>query len=326
MLADLWSGLEVRHLAALRAVADEGTFAAAAARLGYTQSAISQQIAALEKIAGQSLLRRTRGRKPLGLTDAGTLVLRHGEAILARANALQADLASLEQGAAGPVRVGTYPSVGLRILPALLPAFAREAPAVEVQLHESNSDGELLALIEAGALDLAFCMLPLKEGPFGALELLRDPWLLIAPAGSAAPGNGAGSDVPFGASQALLSFRTCPAIEEIESLLQRWGVQHTTVFRSDDNATLQSLVGAGLGIAFMPRLTIDLSDPRTVVLDVRSELTPRRIALAWHRDRHQGAALHTFVKAARAVARQLQDEIDTLPPDRQAPISRRLPS
>src|SRR5205085_12004124 len=116
-VADRWLGLELRHLAALKAVAEEGTFARAGARLGYTQSAISQQIAALERIAGARLLERPPGRRPDGLTAAGKVVLRHGAAMLARGHAVEADLAAAADGTTGTLRLGIYQSVGVHVLP-----------------------------------------------------------------------------------------------------------------------------------------------------------------------------------------------------------------
>jgi DNA-binding transcriptional LysR family regulator len=306
---DLWQGLEVRHIAALRTIAEQGTFAGAAAQLGYTQSAISQQIAALERITGETLLERVRGRKPLGLTEPGRLVLRHGEAILARVQAVQADLQALSEGAAGPLRIGTYPSVGVHILPELLPRFAEAWPELEVQLRESNSDRELLGWVEQGELDLTFCMLPLVEGPFEAMELLDDPWLMVLSASSALVHNGGDKHEELPALQPLLCFRTCPTLPEIESLLRNRGLEPVVVFRSDDNATLQSLVAAGVGAAFMPCLTVDLRDPRTVFVDVREQLPPRRVGIAWHRDRHRSAASHAFVEAASGVGAKLEAEI-----------------
>src|SRR5438093_13125884 len=101
---DNWLGLELRHLIALKAVADEGSFGRAARHLGYTQSAISQQIASLERIVGQRVLERPGGPKPVSLTEAGTLLLKHSEAISARIQAAQADLGALEAGEAGPLR------------------------------------------------------------------------------------------------------------------------------------------------------------------------------------------------------------------------------
>jgi len=96
MAGEWWSGVEVRHLVALRAVAEEGSFRRAAVRLGYVQSAISHQIAALESLSGRRLIDRSRGTRPLALTPAGTILLRHADAVIARVQAAQADLAALD--------------------------------------------------------------------------------------------------------------------------------------------------------------------------------------------------------------------------------------
>ncbi|MDX6508743.1 MAG: hypothetical protein QOG81_495, partial [Gaiellaceae bacterium] len=92
MEPDRWLGVELRHLAALEAVSREGSFGRAATALGYTQSAVSQQIATLERIVGEKLIERPGGPKPVSLTEAGRLLLRHAEAIVARIAAAQADL------------------------------------------------------------------------------------------------------------------------------------------------------------------------------------------------------------------------------------------
>ena len=84
---DHWLGIDLRHLAALQAVATEGSFHRAAERLGYTQSAVSQQIAGLERIVGMRLVHRPGGPRPISLTEAGHLLLRHGDAMLARLRA-----------------------------------------------------------------------------------------------------------------------------------------------------------------------------------------------------------------------------------------------
>src|SRR6187549_686073 len=134
-----WLGLELRHLVALKAIAEEGTFGRAARRLGYTQSAISQQIATLERIVGQRLIDRPGGPRPVSLTEAGELLLRHADAIAAR---LQAAQAALDAGDAGPLRIGTYQSVGAKVLPALLREFTEEWPKVDITLRESSDDRE----------------------------------------------------------------------------------------------------------------------------------------------------------------------------------------
>lgn len=298
--SDGWTGLQVRHLAALKAVAEEGTFARAAARLGYTQSALSQQIAALERIVGKPLLERLPGRRPTGMTPSGGVMLRHADAMLARLQAVQADLAAVVDGTAGTLRVGTYQSVGIHLLPSLLPRFSAAWPQVEVQLRESASDYELLELVERGELDLTFCMLPLEEGPFASVELLADPYVLVLPRDSSLAGRRR-LTVREIAALPLIGFRSCRNEHRIEAMLRGRGLEPSIVFRSDDNATVQALVAAGMGAALMPRLTVDLDDSRTLHVDVGELFPPRLLGVVWHSDRERSPALSAFVEIAQDV-------------------------
>src|SRR5260221_6529326 len=100
-----WAGVELRHLIALQAVAEERSFGRAAERLGYTQSAVSHQIAALEGLVGERVIERGRGQRSIELTQAGALLARHADAIVARLRAAQADYAAFTEGAAGLLRV-----------------------------------------------------------------------------------------------------------------------------------------------------------------------------------------------------------------------------
>ena len=88
----LWPSLEVRHLLALAAVTETGTFSRAAEELGYTQSAVSQQIGALERIVGTPVFERPGGPRPVRLTPAGEILLTHARAVLARVSSASADL------------------------------------------------------------------------------------------------------------------------------------------------------------------------------------------------------------------------------------------
>src|SRR5918994_5110584 len=184
MRPDGWLGVELRHLAALQAVAEEGSFGRAAERLGYTQSAVSQQIQALERVVGQRLVERPGGPRRVSLTEAGELLLRHAAGIVARLQAAQADLAAFAEGSAGTLRVGTFQSVGARVLPRLLRTFTETWPDVAVQLTEAADDGALLDAVERGELDFTFVMLPAEEGPFESLELMRDPYVVVLPSDS----------------------------------------------------------------------------------------------------------------------------------------------
>src|SRR5918999_2924433 len=184
MEPDRWLGLDLRHLVALKTIADEGSFGKAAERLGYTQSAVSQQIATLERIVGLRLIERPGGPRPVSLTEAGRILLRHAEAIQARLLAAKADMSALEAGDAGRLRVGTFQSVGARILPTLLRRFSETHPDVEVLLRESLHEQELIEMVERGELDMTFWALPLAQGPYESVELLSDPYVLVVPAGS----------------------------------------------------------------------------------------------------------------------------------------------
>src|SRR5436305_13432740 len=181
---DGFLGLELRHLAALEAVGRTNSFGRAARDLGYTQSAVSQQIAHLERVVGQRLVERPGGPRPVSLTEAGRLLLRHADAIVAQLDAAEADMSALAEGAAGPLRVGILQSVGARILPALLRRFTEEWPRVEVRVREETDAAELLRLLEHGELDLTFADLPLPEGPFEWAEVLQDPYVLLVSARS----------------------------------------------------------------------------------------------------------------------------------------------
>lgn len=99
MAAEWWSGVELRHLVALRAVAEEGSFRRAALQLGYVQSAISHQIAALENLTGKRLIDRSRGTRPIALTAAGVILLAHASAVIECVRTAQAELAALDEGA-----------------------------------------------------------------------------------------------------------------------------------------------------------------------------------------------------------------------------------
>ena len=126
------AGLELRHLVALRAVAECGTFARAADCLGYTQSAVSQQVAALERVLGQKVFDRPGGPRPVVLTPSGRLLLERGEEILDRVAVTMADLAQVHDSERGRIRLGSFQSVSVHLAPPLLARLRAERPLVEV--------------------------------------------------------------------------------------------------------------------------------------------------------------------------------------------------
>jgi DNA-binding transcriptional LysR family regulator len=315
MRANGWGAVETRHLEALRAVGEEGSFVAAADRLGYTQSAVSQQIAALERGVGLRLLERPGGRRPVSLTQAGELLLRHARAISDRMVAARKDLEALAEGTAGTLRVGIFQSVGCKVLPALLRRFSRICREVDLRLTEASNGEGLLDLVEAGELDLTFALLPAGDGPFESVELLRDPYVLAVPSdwSRAAGPPAAGVDELDGLD--LICFRSCPSERRLEEHLRTCGIEPSVVFRSDDNATVQALVGAGDGVGLMSELSVERTDSRIAVLSL-PDLPPRVVGLAWHGDRHRPAAAAAFVDVAREVCAELGGKADPATPVR----------
>ena len=121
---------DTRQLVALLAVVDTGTFSAAALHLGYTQSAVSQQVASLERAVGAPLLERPGGPRRVRLTPVGESLVVHARAVVARLLAAQADIAAIRAGERGTLRVGTMQSVGTKVLPRLLSRFRDERPGI----------------------------------------------------------------------------------------------------------------------------------------------------------------------------------------------------
>jgi DNA-binding transcriptional LysR family regulator len=300
MGGDTWPQLELRHLLALQALAREGSFAAAAEALGYTQSAISQQIAALERAVGQRLVERPAGRRRIWLTDAGEALLRHADAIISHVHAAAADVRALAEGRAGRLRVGTYQSIGARILPSVVRAFGETHPAVALEVHESSDDDELYGLLGRAELELSFGLLPPPPGAFDALELLRDPYVLLVRCDSPLADHAAPLTVDQLGSMPLVGFNQCRQERWLETQLQAAGVQPRWAFRSDDNATVQAMAAAGVGAALVPRLTIDPGDQRTLAVDVGELVPPRRLGIVWHSDRTISATAQDFIELARS--------------------------
>lgn len=291
----------MRHLAALEAVVATGSFAAAGRRLGYSQPAISQQIAVLERAAGMTLLDRPGGRRPVTPTDAGERLLRHARRAAAAMRAAEADLRALAEGEAGTLRVGTFQSVGVRILPRVMRLYVERRPGIEVRLAESNFD-DLFQRLTAGELELAFVSGTI-DAAADHLEVLVDPYVLLAPADSDQARSGRAIGLRELARLPLVAYSKPE--EGGEAHIRAKGLEPQIVFRSDESGIVQGLVGAGIGFALVPLLAVDEGDPDVAVLDVQG-VPPREIALAWHADRTLSPAATAFVEVVAEVAAELR--------------------
>ena len=302
-----WPSLELRHLLALAAVAETGTFSKAAEQLGYTQSAVSQQIGTLERMVGTPLFERRGGRRPVRLTAAGEMLLSHARAVLARVSSAAADLRALASGDKGELRVGTLPSIGTKILPRLLGTFRAEAPGIDIVLRESGDTAELIRVVDAGDVDVTFVEIGQHE--MGSLEvrpLLEDPMVFVAPA-SAPEAERRVVSITDIVSLPMIGTRTAGCRQIIDDAFRHAPVSPTFVFRSDDNPTIQGLIGSGLAYAVLPLLTVDENDPNVAVIPIRPEPPPRRLGLAWRPGRRPPLVLSPFVETAAEICRDLGD-------------------
>jgi DNA-binding transcriptional LysR family regulator len=290
-----WRRLEVRHLAALETTARLGSFRAAAAALGYSQSALSGQIAALEAIVGTPLLRRPRGAPAVSPTPAGRLLLDRASRIGDILASTRADLAALAAEHT-VLRVGIFQSASARLLPPLVRAFRGALPDVDVRLHEALDPQELTDLAVLGELDVVFLGNAPTADALARIHLLDDPYVLLVShdhplAAAAAVDPAAIARLP------LITYRSLRAELLPTALLPRDRTLDI-IFRSDDDATVRALVAAGVGAALIPRLSVEPADPRTLAIPILPSLPARQIFLAWLKSRAPSSTLQAFVYAA----------------------------
>lgn len=301
---DQFFGLELRHLGALRAVAETESFRGAAKQLGYSQSAVSQQIANLERIAQCQLVERSRGSRSVALTEAGELLARHGRIMLDRLAATKADMQALVNGEVADLRIGVFQSLGAQFLPSAVKAFGTSHPRVELNFYESNEDAALIDRVERGELDVTFSLAPVTAGPFSVVELFREPFVLLVPSSDRlAEQKTAGVDDLERIS--LIGLRDCRGTEAVEEQLARSGANIHILFRSANNETVRGLVANGVGAALVPSLLVDPTDSRLHVLDLDFPVPERTVVIVSHRDRLVSPAADAFVHTAMETANSL---------------------
>jgi len=248
------SGLGLRELQAVLAVAELGSFRRAATALGYTQSALSHQVSALEAALGQPLFHRPGGRAPVRLTPAGEAVCRRARRALSEVEAVAADAEQAARGEVVRVRVGVTQTAAAEIMPAALRAFRDDHPGVEVVLIAADDTESSRAALRRGDLDLAFSYNPESDEYVEAVAVLADPWVILTRRDSAI----AGLDHPgFGVldQRDLVAWtRRWRPQAELEDTWARRGIVPRIVYRTDDNLALQRLVAAGLGHACIGRV------------------------------------------------------------------------
>ncbi|GAB2626882.1 LysR family transcriptional regulator [Streptomyces capparidis] len=259
--------IEARHLRVLRAVAQTGSFSAAARELGCTQPAVSQQVRALENTVGTPLIVRT-GRETR-LTEAGQALTRHAAGILAGLTAAEEEVAALAGLRAGRVRLVSFPSASSSLVPRAVAEVRAAHPGISVSLVEAEPP-ESVAMLRAGDCEVALAFrypgVPEEPGEAGAdwsdltvRPLLTDRLVGLVPAGHRlAPAADEGRDVALEELAGEHWIAGCPQCRRhLVSVCEGAGFTPRIDFATDDYPAVVGLVAAGLGVAALPELALE---------------------------------------------------------------------
>jgi DNA-binding transcriptional LysR family regulator len=300
--------LDVRRMRVLREVAARGSFSAAAESLSYTQSAVSQQIAALEREAGTTLVERSA--RGVRLTDAGRALVEHADAILARLAAAEAELEAIAGLRGGRLRLTTFSSAGATIMPVAIARFRERHPAVDLALQIAEPPDGLVQL-KAGETDIALVIQARfdhgEEDGIQRLHLLDDPMYVCLPAGHplARKRNLRLQDLAD-ESWTLGSAGTCPDTSIFLRACQTAGFEPRIVFHSEDYLAIQGFVAAGMGLSFIPDLGLVTIREDVVIRSLGAKPPVRRVFAATLSDSFcspaKQAMLDTLVEVAQEFA------------------------
>lgn len=302
---------ELRHLQVFREVARLGSLSAAAQALAYTQPAVSQQMAALERRAGMRLLERTT--RGVRLTDAGDALLRHAETILAEQTLAVRELEAIASLHGGRVRMASFPTAGAALVPAAVALFSARYPDVELSVREAEPE-ESVSMLRAGDLEVAIVGTVLDQ-PVGFGELyagIDRHHLLDEPRYALLPPN------HRLARRKRLRLQDLAGEERVE--LARTPTRQGRIylepgpepapdeprvaFRSDEFNIVQGLVAAGAGIAVVPELAVTNLRPDITVRNLGSSAPMRTVAAATLAGVHRSRATSALLELLTEVTEQ----------------------
>lgn len=289
----------------LREVVAQGSFSAAAGVLGYTPSAISQQIGALERETGMTLVER--GGSRVRATRAGEALVRHTEVILARLAAAEAELAELAGRARRHLTVAAFSSATAVLLPPAVARFRAAHPEVEFELRLADPD-DGVAMLRAGTADMALILeVPEETGPEypGILSepILADVMHALLPAShrlAASPvtlADLAGEHWIMGSKTG-----TCADARVLLGACRRAGFEPRVAFQSDDYPAIQGLVAAGVGVSLIPQLATAHPREDVAILPLASPTPCRTIAAATLEGADESFAKQRMLTILREVA------------------------
>ncbi|MET0953935.1 MAG: LysR substrate-binding domain-containing protein [Aeromicrobium sp.] len=275
---------QARAVRVLCEIAEHGSFSAAARSLGMTQSAVSQHVAALEREAGLAVVER--GTRPLELTEAGTVLVRHGRVAIAELERAEQALGEIAGLRAGRLRMGSFPTALTSFVPVAIARFRHESPAVALTMVDDHMQG-LAPRLESGELDMAVVYENpgLPSGASGQLTLsplFDDHYRVLLPEGHRLTRRRTRLRLADLADEAWVGGR--PGSTWFRILLHSCraaGFEPHTQLATDDNRAVHAFVAAGLGVAVVPGLAAQHPLPGVAVRDLAQSAPVRRIGVAY---------------------------------------------
>jgi len=302
--------LDVKRMKVLREVAARGSFSAAAEALSFTQSAVSQQIAALERESGATLLER--GPRGVRVTDAGRALVSHADAILARIEDAEEDLAALAGLRGGRLRLATFQSGGATLVPRAVKAFHDRHPAVDLSMAEAEPE-DAQERLRAGEVDLAvvydFGRLPGTLGDDLELtELLDDPYDAILANGHPLASRRRLRLTDLADESWIASTDRCGCRLITDRACHDAGFEAAVAFEADETMAAQALVAAGVGVTLLPRLAVSPTHPGVVSRSLGSDAPVRQVWAARLADGYRSPASEAMVQILLDVAEEFRTE------------------
>jgi DNA-binding transcriptional LysR family regulator len=301
--------LNVTRLKVLKEVAYRGSFSAAASALSYTQSAISQQIAALEAEAGTALLERhPRG---VSLTAAGQTLVGHAEGILARLDAAEASLSAIAGLRGGRLRVASFPTAGATLMPLAIAEFRASYPQVELTLAEGEPEA-IVARLRAGELDLAllfeFAGESLPAQDIARTDLLEDPMYLALPRAHPLAARERLRLADLASEAWVQTSSSSPCARHVVRSCHAAGFEPNVAFESDDYQTVQGLVAAGVGVALIPELALSVVREDVAIRALSPAPPLRQVIAATPEGARMVAAAPAMLGILEAAARRYETQ------------------
>ncbi len=293
--------MELRQLLAFKTVAEQGSFTTAAGMLRLTQSAISQQIKALEDEC--EILLFDRSSRLVRLTDAGQVFLTRVERILAQVENARIEMAEMAGGAKGRCRLASLPSVAAYLLPQAIARFQQRYPSVDLQLKESLQ-WQVLEWVQQGMVDFGIMGLPVHDTQLRSAALLQDELVLMVPKNHALAGRRSVELAELVHERFILSPEGAGGRELFFDACQNVGFEPTVGFESDDRETTLGLVAAGVGVTIMPHLSArHTRGDGPVMIDSLKPRLWRQVGLVWHQNRYLPQAARNLMDLLRDLAR-----------------------